>query len=105
MSLDEPTAAAERERFVKMTRSGFTQDDENDEQKKFMSSTSKRMSKMQVNQPKAMPKCTGGTYEGPVTITHMPEKTGNNCVINNDVHSKATNNGFFRGEGGRFYCH
>ena len=52
-----------------------------------------------------MPKCTGGEYVGPVIATHQPPKTGNNCVITNDTHSKATNNGFNRGELGRFYCH
>ena len=60
-----------------MTRSGATGDDENDDHKKFMNSTAKRMSKMQKTQPKAMPKCTGGTYVGPVVITHQTEKAYN----------------------------
>ena len=87
-----------------MTRSGATADDENDDHKKFMSSTAKRMSKMQRNQPKAMPKCTGGEYVGPTIITHNVEKVFNQ-VITNETHSKATNCGFSRGEGGRTYCH
>ena len=49
--------------------------------------------------------CQGMEYKGPVIITHIPEKTGNNCVITNDTHSKSTNNGFKRGDAGRFYCH
>jgi len=48
---------------------------------------------------------TGGTYCGPKIVTHAVEKNGNNCVITNETHNKATNNGFSRGDSGRFYCH
>uniref|UniRef100_A0A7S3I311 Uncharacterized protein n=1 Tax=Favella ehrenbergii TaxID=182087 RepID=A0A7S3I311_9SPIT len=102
---DEPTAAQERERFIQLVRSGATAETENDDHKNYMGSTQKRMSKMQTKVPTGMPKCTGGTYEGPVVATHPPAKTGNNCVITNDTHTKATNNGFSRGELGRFFCH
>jgi hypothetical protein len=47
----------------------------------------------------------GGEYVGPTIITHKTEKTGNNCVINNETHSKSTNNGFSRGSEGRFFSH
>ena len=77
---------------------------ENDEHKSFMKSTQKRMQRAQKNQNKAMPKCTGGTYEGPRVITHKAEKP-NNSVVTNETHSKATNNGFSRGAEGRFYAH
>ena len=102
---DEPTAAQERERFLAMVRGGHTEDDENDDHKNYMGSTQKRLNRMQVKQPNGMPKCTGGTYQGPVIASHTPGKTGNNCVITNDTHSKSTNNGFSRGELGRFYSH
>ena len=49
--------------------------------------------------------CQGGTYTGPVIITHKTEKSGNNCVITNDTHNKSTNNGFSRGDQGRFFSH
>ena len=105
MLVDEPTAAQERERFLALVRGGTTADDETDDHKTYFASTQKRMTKMQTKVPTGMPKCTGGEYVGPVIATHQPPKTGNNCVITNDTHSKATNNGFNRGELGRFYCH
>ena len=64
------------------------------------------MNRMQQNQNAAMPKvCQGMPYTGPTIITHKVEKTGNNCVITNDTHSKATNNGYSRGAEGRFFAH
>ena len=83
----------------------MTEADENESQAAYMGSTQKRMGKIQRKVPANMPKCTGGTYEGPVIARHVPDKTGNNCVITNDTHVKATNNGFSRGELGRFFCH
>ena len=82
------------------------EEDENEDHRAFMQKTQKRMSKMEKNQNTAMPKvCQGMAYTGPTIITHKVEKTGNNCVITNDTHSKMTNNGFSRGSEGRFYCH
>ena len=53
-----------------------------------------------------MPKvCQGMPYSGPKIVTHQAEKNGNNCVITNDTHNKNTNNGFSRGDQGRFYMH
>ena len=89
---------------AKAKAAGYSEQ-EDEEEKNYMSQTLKRMGKMQTNQNQKMPKCTGGTYKGPVIATHMPEKTGNNCVITNDTHAKATNNGFARGDAGRFFCH
>ena len=43
---DEPTAAQERERFIKLTRGGFTQAEEDDDMMNYMGATQKRMSKM-----------------------------------------------------------
>ena len=104
--LGEPTAAKERERFIKLTRSACNEEDETEEQKRFLNTTQKRMQKMQTTQSTAMPKvCQGMPYTGPVIITHKVEKSGNNCVITNDTHSKSTNNGFSRGAEGRFFCH
>ena len=71
-----------------------------------MTKTQKRIDTMQSNQNQAMPKvCQGMAYTGPKIVTHIPEKTGNNCVITNDTHNKSTNNGFSRGGDGRFYMH
>ena len=71
-----------------------------------MATTQSRMQKMAATQAKGMPKvCQGMEYRGPVIITHTAEKTGNNCVITNDTHNKNTNNGFARGDSGRFYSH
>ena len=90
-----------------MTRNGLTEEEENDDNRRFMKSTQKRMTDMQTHQNAAMPKvCQGMPYTGPKIVTHTAEKNGNNCVITNDTHSKMTNNGFKRvSEGGRFYMH
>ena len=88
-----------------MTRSGAAAENEGEEHKTFMNSTAKRMQKMTTTQKAGMPAMTGGSYQGPVIITHKQDKQHNNCVITNDTHSKATNQGFSRGESGRFFCH
>jgi hypothetical protein len=44
-------------------------------------------------------------YTGPVIATHNVVQRVNNFVVTNDVHDKATNNGFKRLEDGRFYNH
>jgi hypothetical protein len=78
-----------------MTRNGLTEEEENEDSKKFMETTQKRLIHMQNNQNEAMPKvCQGMPYTGPKIVTHKTEKNGNNCVITNDTHSKMTNNGF-----------
>ena len=89
-----------------MTRGGYTEEDADDAQSKVMRKTQKRMGRSIANQNAAMPKvCAGMAYTGPVICTHIPEKTGNNCVITNDTHSKMTNNGFARGLAGRIFMH
>jgi len=71
-----------------------------------MSQTAKRMSNLQRKQKSGMPAvCQGMEYSGPVIATHKSEKNGNNCVITNNTHAKSTNNGFSRGELGRFFSH
>ena len=69
--------------------------------------TQRRMNRMQNQQSETLQtrKLNNMAYTGPVIITHSVEKNGNNCVITNDSHSKSTNNGFKRGDAGRFYCH
>lgn len=102
---DEPTAGRERERFIAMVRNVEANEDTN-EYDRYMTKTAKRITNMQVNQNKAMPKiCQGMPYVGPKIVTHIPEKTGNNCVITNETHNKNTNNGFSRGDQGRFFMH
>lgn len=101
-----PTAAQERERFVALTRGQLTAEEENEEQRKFMNQTRNRMTNLDKRQKSGMPKvCQGMEYSGPVIATHKAEKNGNNCVITNDTHAKATNNGYSRGDSGRFFCH
>ena len=78
-------------------------ENENEEHKTYMNNTQKRMTKMSTKSNQAMK--TGGVYTGPTIITHAVEKSGNNCVITNETHCKATNNGFNRSESGRFFCH
>ena len=78
-------------------------ENENEEHQAYMNKTSKRMTKMSTKSNDAMK--TGGSYCGPVIITHQVEKSGNNCVITNETHSKATNNGFNRSDAGRFFSH
>ena len=93
--------------MIALTRgAALDQEEENDDHRNFMASTQKRMQKMEKHQPNQMPKLiSAAKYVGPVVITHAVEKTGNNCVITNETHSKMTNNGFTRGELGRFFMH
>ena len=103
LTLEEPTAGAERERFIRLTRGGFQEEDEDDDHRAFMNSTQNRMNRtLQMNKAVA---AAGGSYKGPVIYTHKTEKNMNNCQIGNDAHAKATNNGFSRGYGCRFYAH
>ena len=69
--------------------------------------TQRRMNRMQIQQDMNLQTraIDANRYTGPVIITHKLEKSGNNCVITNDSHNKSTNNGFKRGDAGRFYCH
>lgn len=60
---DEPTAAQEREAFIALTRASLTAEEENEEQKMFMTKTQKRMMKAETKQNTAMPKvCKGMPY-------------------------------------------
>lgn len=89
-----------------LTRGQLTQEDENDDQRQFMTQTRNRMTNLERRQKQGMPKvCSGMEYTGPVIARHKAEKTGNNCVISNNTHDPSTNNGFSRGESGRFYSH
>ena len=89
-----------------LTRGQLTADDENDEQRQFMNQTRNRMTNLEKRQKQGMPVvCQGMEYTGPKIATHKAEKTGNNCVITNDTHEKSTNNGFSRGDCGRFFSH
>ena len=64
------------------------------------------MNNLEKRQKKGMPTvCQGMEYRGPVVATHSAGKSNNNCVITNDTHAKATNNGFARGDCGRFFSH
>ena len=64
------------------------------------------MTNLSKKQKSGMPKvCTGGEYVGPVIACHKAGKSGGNMVITNDNHSKSTNNGFSRGDAGRFFSH
>ena len=65
-----------------------------------MNQTRTRMSYMQKRAPVI---CQGMEYKGPVIATHKAEKMVNNCVITNDTHAKSTNNGYSRGDCGRFF--
>lgn len=69
--------------------------------------TQRRMDRMQrqAGESQKTKMIASVSYMGPTIITHAVEKNGNNCVITNDSHSKSTNNGFKRGDAGRFYCH
>ena len=68
--------------------------------------SARRMTRMNRQADATVKSCGQGmSYTGPVIITHKPEKNGNNCVITNDSHTTATNNGFKRGDSGRFFCH
>ena len=65
-----------------MARGQLQEQDETEEHKSYMNKTQKRVTKAKQAAQ------TGGTYTGPTIITHKVEKTGNNCVITNDTHSK-----------------
>ena len=73
---------------------------DDEETKRHMGNT---MNRLKAAQQQTV--CTGGEYKGPVVITHRVDKSGNNCVITNDTHNKSTNNGFSRGDQGRFFSH
>ena len=105
IAAEEDSAAAERERFVKLVQGSLCEDDEDEEQKTYTRSTKARYETMLTNQNAAMPKLTNAMeYRGPTVATHGPGRAPN-FVVTNEHHSKATNNGFSRGAEGRFYCH
>ena len=89
-----------------MARAQLTANDETEEHKKIMSATQKRMTNFSKKQMSGMPTvCQGMEYVGPVIATHKIGKSGNNCVVTNDTHTKSTNNGYSRGDSGRFFSH
>ena len=59
----------ERNRFVKMAKSGYY-DDDNDDVRQFTETQKSKISGFLKDQDKRLPKCTGGTYVGPVIATH-----------------------------------
>ena len=106
--------AQERLKFVNLTKNAFFDDDDaNDDCKALNATTKKKLEKLlkeqeddQFLRKTHMPKvCQGMPYKGPVVATHAGATRGNNFVCTNETHSRSTNNGFTRGEGGAFYAH
>ena len=102
-------------KFVTLTRSAFfDENQENPDTQQLNAKTKKKIDKLlkeqddeQYLKSKKMPKvCKGMPYEGPVVATHgTGGNHGNNFVVTNETHTRSTNNGFARSDGGSFYCH
>ena len=100
--------------FNTLTREGFFAQS-NDDARNYNESVQKRFESIYKQQQdeewlkqNALPKvCKGMDYTPPVVATHPGQAKHNNTfVITNNAHSKATNNGYSRGNyGGHFFCH
>jgi len=108
-------SAAERMKFVTLTRQAFFDENQNNAETIDLNSTTKKKLERLLREQdddnylarNQMPKvCKGMDYKGPVVAKHgTGDQSGNNFVCTNETHSRATNNGFTRSEGGAFYAH
>ena len=68
-----------------------------------MTTSKRRVFATGMDAAAALVNTNGGAYATPTIATHKVEKNLQNCQIANESHAKATNNGFARGESGRYY--